>query len=111
MIPSDTVFKPVGAEGYAAGLIGMFAFGALLAATILGLHNPLRHRHPVRAALCLLWLSVLVSYVLMDRRILTGEQIASADRMLMQLVAITGVALVAAECLTSLPTCAGSCEH
>ena len=102
VIPSDTVFKPVGAEGYAAGLIGMFAFGALVAATILGLHNPLRHRHPVRAALCLLWLSVLVSYVVMDRRILTGEQIASADRMLMQLVAITGVALVAAECLTSL---------
>ena len=35
VIPSDTVFKPVGAEGYAAGLIGMFAFGALVAATIL----------------------------------------------------------------------------
>ena len=67
VIPSDTVIKAIGAEGYVAGLIGMFAFAAFVVATLLGLHNPLRHRHPVRAALCVVWLAVLASYVVMDR--------------------------------------------
>ncbi len=102
VIPSDTVIKAIGAEGYVAALVGMFAFAAFMAATLLGLHDPLRHRHPVRGALCLLWLSVLVSYILMDRGALTVAQAASADRLIMQLAVITGVALVAAECLTSL---------
>ena len=66
VIPSDTVIGAIGAQGYAAALVGMFAFAAFLAATLLGLHDPLRHRHPVRAVLCLLWLSVLASYVAMD---------------------------------------------
>ena len=68
VIPSDTVIKAIGAQGYAAGLVGMFAFAAFVAATLLGMHNPLAHRHPVRCVLCLLWLSVLVSYVVMDAR-------------------------------------------
>ena len=102
VIPSDTVIKPIGAQGYAAGLVGMFAFAAFVAATLLGMHNPLAHRHPVRSALCLLWLSVLASYVVMDADVLTKAEIAAADRFLMQLAIITGVALVAAECLTSL---------
>jgi O-Antigen ligase len=102
VVPSDTVIKAIGAEGYAAGLVGMFAFAAFGAATLLGLHNPLQRRNPVRAALCVVWLSVLASYIVMDRGSLTGSQVASADRLLMQLAIITGVALVAAECLTSL---------
>ena len=44
VIPSDTVFKTIGAGGYPAALIGMFAFATFLAATLAGLHNPLRHR-------------------------------------------------------------------
>ena len=52
--------------------------------------------------LCLLWLSVLASYVLMDRSTLTVPELAGADRLLMQLAVITGVALVAAEFLDSL---------
>ena len=52
--------------------------------------------------LCLLWLSVLISYVLMDRNALTVSEQASADRLLMQLAVITGVALIAAEFLGSL---------
>jgi cell division protein FtsW (lipid II flippase) len=102
VIPSDTVIEAIGAEGYVAGLVGMFAFGAFVAATLLGLHDPRRHRHPVRGALCLLWLCVLVSYILMDRGALTVAQAASGDRLMMRLAVTTGVALVAAECLTSL---------
>ena len=62
VIPSDIVIKAIGAEGYPAGLVGMFAFAAFGAATLLGLHNPLKHRHPARAVLCAVWLSALVSY-------------------------------------------------
>jgi O-Antigen ligase len=102
VIPADAVIRAIGAEGYAAGLVGMFAFVAFVAATLLGLHNPLRHRHPVRAATCTLWLSVLLSYILMHRETATVEEVAAADRLLMQMAIITGVALVAAECLNSL---------
>jgi hypothetical protein len=102
VIPSDTVIMAIGAGGYPAALIGLFAFAAYLTVTLLGLHNPLRQRHPIRAVLCLLWLSVLASYVLMDRSAMTVPQLASADRLLMQLAVITGVALIAAEFLGSL---------
>ena len=102
VIPSDTVIKAIGGGGYPAALVGMFAFAAYLTVTLLGLHNPRGQRHPIRAVLCLLWLSVLASYVLMDRSEATVHQLTGADRQLMQLAVITGVALVAAEFVTSL---------
>jgi O-Antigen ligase len=102
IIPSDTVIKAIGAQGYVAALVGMFAFAAYVAAALLGLHDPLRHRHPVRGVLCVVWLSVLISYVLMDPGTITEAEALAADRLMMQLAVITGVALVAAECLTSL---------
>lgn len=102
VIPSDTVIKAIGAGAYPAALVGMFAFAAFLAATLLGLHDPSRRRHPIRGLLGLLWLAVLASYVLMDRSTMTVTEMASADRLLMQLAVITGVVLVAAECLDSL---------
>ena len=75
VIPSDAVIRAIGAQGYAAGLVGMFAFTAFVAATLLGLHNPLRRRHPVRGALLTLWLSVLVSYILMGRETATEVEV------------------------------------
>lgn len=102
VIPADTVIKPIGAQGYPAALIGTFALAAFAAATLLGLHDAVRHRHPIRAALCVLWFSVLASYVLIDRAAMTNEELLAADRLLMQLVVVTGVTLVAAECLHSM---------
>ena len=102
VFPSDTVVKVIGAGGYVAALVGMFAFAAYLAVSLLGFHNPLQQRHPIRIVLCLLWLSVLASYVLMDRNGLTATELSGSDRLLMQLAVITGVALIAAEFLGSL---------
>jgi O-Antigen ligase len=102
VIPSDSVIEAIGAQGYAAALVGMFAFAALFAAILLGRHDPLRHRHPIRVVLCVFWLSVLASYIVMDRTTLTDVEAAAADRLMIQLAVITGVVLVAAECLTSL---------
>jgi cell division protein FtsW (lipid II flippase) len=102
VIPSDTVIQAIGAQGYAAALVGIFAFAAFLATILLGFHDPLRHGHPIRIVLCVFWLSVLASYIAMDRSTLTVSEADAADRLMIQLAVITGVALVAAECLTSL---------
>ena len=102
VIPSDTVFKAIGAEGYPAALIGMSIFAVWLVAILFGIHDFRRHRHPIRGVLSLIWLCSLASYMLMDRGAMTAVQLTSADRFLMQLAVMTGVALVAAECLTSL---------
>jgi O-antigen ligase len=102
VIPSYEVFKPIGAIGYPAGLVGMFAFVAWGAASLLGIHDARRHRHPVRGVLCFFWLTALASYALMNRGALSPLQDASADRFLMQIADMTGVALLAAECLRSL---------
>ena len=101
VIPSDTIISSIGAAGYPAGLLGLFAFGIFLAATLLGLHNPLEHRHPIRTVLCVLWATALVSYVLMDRDTISVVEAAGADRFVLQIMVITGVALVAAEWLHS----------
>ena len=102
VIPSDTVILAIGANGFPASLVGMFAFAAFVAVTLLGFHNPLGTRHPIRSVLCLVWLSALASYVLADRGSMDFAQIASADRSLIQLAVISGVILVAAECLDSM---------
>src|SRR5919108_1765053 len=90
IVPSDTVIKAIGASGYPGGLVGLFAFAAFIAATLLGFHDPLRNRHPVRSVLCLFWVSLLASYVVMDRSALTVSQMASADRFILEIAAITG---------------------
>lgn len=101
VIPSTAVFRPLGAVGYPAGIIGMFAFALWGISTVLGLHAPEYRRHPVRGAFCAFWMAVLISYVLMSPD-LTAQQALSAERYPMQLAAMTGIALVTAECLDSL---------
>jgi O-antigen ligase len=101
VVPSDAVIKAVGAAGYLAALIAYGMLLAWVAATLFGLHHALGHRYPVRMSLCALWLISLASYALTDRAMLSTAQQASSDRWLMQLADISGVILVAAECLRS----------
>jgi hypothetical protein len=102
VFPSDEVLKAVGAGGYVAALVSYCLFFAWIAATLFGQHNPLERRSPVRIPLCTLWLVSLISYVLMNRGMLTSAELASAERWLMQLAGISGVILVASECLRSI---------
>jgi O-antigen ligase len=101
-IPSTYVIRAIGGDGYAAGLVGMFAFVVWLAAIMLGHHDFGRYRNPIRAVLCIFWLVTLLSYILMDRALLSALQLNSANRWLMQLAAMTGVAFLGAECLHSI---------
>jgi O-antigen ligase len=102
VFPSDFVFKAIGGGGYVAALVAYFMFLTWLAATLFGFHNPLEHRSPVRIALCVLWISSLISYALIDRNALNSTQLTGADRWLLQLVDISGVILVASEFLRSI---------
>jgi hypothetical protein len=102
LFPSDTVIKPIGANGYVASLVALTAFGLWAVAIILGFHDPRRYRSPIRVVVSLLWLASLVSYMAMNRQGRSVAEVLSADRWLIQLVAVTGVILVAAEFLGSL---------
>lgn len=102
LVPSNYVVRAVGAIGYPAGLVGMFAMVAWIVAVILGLHDPRRTRHPIRGVLAMFWIVTLASYVLANRSLLSATQLLGADRWLMQIAEMTGIALVAAECLNSL---------
>jgi len=102
VFPSDAVLKAVGGGGYVAALVAYCLFLTWVAATLFGFHNPLDYRYPVRVALCALWLVSLASYALMNRSMLTSTQQTGADRWLLQLVAISGVILIAAECLRTI---------
>jgi hypothetical protein len=102
VFPSNAVFKPVGGGGYVAALVAYAMFFCYVAVLLFGRHNPFEHRSPVRIGLSVLWLAALISYALMDRTLLTGTQLSSADRWLIQLIGISGVVLVASEFLRSL---------
>ena len=102
VFPSNAVLKPVGGGGYVAALVAYVLFLAWAAVTLFGIHNPLDHRSPVRIALCALWLVSLASYALMDRGLLNVTQQTGADRWLLQLVGVSGVILVASECLSTM---------
>lgn len=102
VFPSNEVFKPVGGGGYVAALVAYLMFFAYVIMLLFGQHDPFVHRSPVRIGLSVLWLAALASYALMDRTLLSGTQLSSADRWLIQLVGISGVVLVASEFLPSL---------
>jgi O-antigen ligase len=102
VFPSDSVLKAVGGGGYVAGLVAYCLFFLWIAASFLGLHNPLDYKSPVRMALCVMWIVSLVSYLLMDRTLLSGTQQTGANRWLLQLAGVSGVILVASEGLRSL---------
>ncbi len=102
VFPSDYVSKVVGAGGFPAAIVAYIMFLSWLAATLFGQHNSYVLRYPVRIALCAVWVVTLLSYVLMKRGLMTVEELSAADRWLLQLIDMSGVILVAAECLKSL---------
>ena len=102
IFPSDSVVAAVGASGFMASLVAMGLFAIYLAAVALGHHDPTQHRNPLRVTLAALWCVSLISYALMHLGELPVEERLSADRWLLLLAAMTGVALVAAEGLLTL---------
>jgi hypothetical protein len=102
VFPSDSVIRAIGANGYVASLVGLFALGVWLVVVAMGLHRPGEVKHPARVPLLALWTVGLISYYFMNRREHTEEVLLAADRWLIMLAMVTGIVLVAAEGLRSL---------
>ena len=96
VFPSDYAVKVIGADGYAAALVSYAILGLWFAGTLLGHHDALARRYPVRVTLACLWAVTIASYVAMHRASMTSEQLLAANRWLMQLAGMSGVVLVAA---------------
>ncbi|WBB69598.1 O-antigen ligase family protein [Micromonospora sp. WMMD812] len=97
VFPSDTVVRIIGAQGYLASLIALVLFLAWAVTALLGLHDPIHTRYPIRGALGLLWICTLLSYAAMPLFSPDATQRLSADRWILLLLGMSGVILVAAE--------------
>lgn len=102
IIPSNTTLAPVGAAGFPAGLLGVAALGLYATWTLLGTHDPLAHRYPTRWAFTSLWLISFASYIACQFTDRTPIESNGADRWLLYLAGMTGVALLAAEGLRTM---------
>lgn len=102
VFPSDAVIDVIGAAGFVASLVALYAFGLWASSFILGMYNPFAVRSPIRIGFVGLWLVSLVSYAIMNTGEHSGAVKLSADRWLMQLAATTGIAFIAAEWLSGL---------
>lgn len=105
LFPADQVLAPLGASGSVAMVLALLLTGAWAASALLGLHDPIPMRHPGRAALALLLLVSIASYVRYtsgDTVPRTGEGQLSADRWLLLLLASAGIALVTTQSVRTL---------
>jgi len=102
IVPSTYVIGPIGNMGYPAALVGLFVLLVWFAYSLLGYHDPRRRANPIQAAFAGIWLVTLVSYMLIDRSSMDSHSLLGADRWLMQLAMMTGVAFTAAEGLSSM---------
>jgi O-antigen ligase len=101
VLPTDTVIRVVGAQGYVASLIAMLLLAAWVLTSIFGFHDPLHTRHPIRGVLAVMWIATLLSYAAMPFYVPDETQRLGAGRWLMLWAGMTGVVLVAAEHLRS----------
>lgn len=96
-IPATLVFEPLGAAGAPANVFGVLAFGWWALARLLPRLGLARGPQPIRYALALFAVGILLSYVHGMVRIISEPEISSADRALLSLVSWSGVALLAAD--------------
>ena len=98
LIPAQLTFGPLGSVGTPAGLVGLVALATWAAARALHVRQTTPSPYqPVRWTVGFFYMSVLASYVVAHRRLLSRDEGGGADRMLVILLAYVGVALVAAD--------------
>jgi O-antigen ligase len=96
-LPTDTVVKVIGAQGYVASLVAMLMLAAWVLTAIFGFHDPLHTRHPIRGALAAMWIASLLSYAAMPFYSPGQMQQLGALRWMMLWAGVAGVVLVTAE--------------
>jgi O-antigen ligase len=96
-IPANMVLAPLGAVGYVAMVLAILLFALWLLSALMGLHDPIPFRHPGRVGLGAFWLATVIAYVAMGPGPADSIGRASADRWLLIMLGVTGVAMVTAE--------------
>lgn len=102
VFPSNSVVRIVGANGYVAAIVGFACLGVWALNVALGTHNPLARRNPAQSILAIVWSSTLASYLVLAVNGTDPVRRMAADNNVLALLAISGVALIAAEGLRSL---------
>ncbi len=102
VFPANLVFMPLGANGYIAMILALLVFGCWITSAAWGLHDPTENRTPVRLSLGVLWLVTIASYVAMSAGPAGLAGRMSADRWVLTLAAITGIALTTADAVRGL---------
>lgn len=102
VFPADMVVGPIGAVGHVGMLVALVLAVLWIAAGVLGLHDPIPYRNPVRLALGVLWLVTVVCYVTMPPAEMTAVSRASADRWVLMLLGISGALLTTTDTVRSL---------
>jgi hypothetical protein len=101
-IPSPLIVSPIGASGTPGNLLGL-VFLAWWALAKLGARQGVDRRpQPVRVALLCFLIPVLASVVAMYARTATGKETSGALRGLLYYGSLVGIALLAADGLTSI---------
>lgn len=102
VVPGPLIFKPLGSAGTPANLFGLaLLFWWVVAKVGTGLGVDRRHQ-PVRVALLIYLLAILTSMTAMFLRPYTGEESLGGYRGLIFLGAMFGIALVAADGISTL---------
>jgi O-antigen ligase len=102
VVPSDAVIRAIGASGYLASLFALLAAGVWLVGQVLGRGPQLERNRSIRYVLLGLWFATLVSYGLATRYTEPEVTVLAAERWLLLLAGISGIALLAAEGLHSI---------
>jgi hypothetical protein len=101
LIPSRLIVGPLGAAGTPASLLGIAGLVWWLAVRMVPSFSVARGLQPVRIAVGVLGASILVSYVLAVIHAMPTDQLNGADRGVLAILSWAGVALVAADLLTT----------
>jgi polysaccharide biosynthesis protein PslJ len=101
VIPSRLVFKPLGASGTPAAMVALFGLVSWGCAWMIPSLTPGRWYQPVRWAVGLFGLAVLVSYLPAVSKYLAGNGIRAADRGLVTVAVYAGTALMVADGIRS----------
>jgi len=101
-VPSPLIFKPLGGSGTPANVFGLGLLGWWALAKLGGGDDIDRGRQPLRIALLLVMLSVMASLVVLYLRTFVPKESTGAERGVFFLAAFAGVALVAADGISSI---------
>lgn len=95
--PTSVTIGFIGAIAFPSALLAIALAGLYIAWVLLGQHDPRRRRYPTRWTFAMLWVASLLSYLAAQHRELTTAEVNGADRWILLLLALSGVAFVAAE--------------